>query len=219
VFSVIHGLESLKGQINATISILSGLEGTEITWAGEKINFPLTGVHNLENAFAAIAIAKEIGVSPKAIKRGLESVKPLFGRGEILKGRTTVIRDCYNANPESTARSVEFCDSLDWPGRRVYVIADMLELGDKSLSAHSALGSLLTASKADKVFLFGDQIKSAAITMQGRGKTIFHAQDINELSSALDSYVKEGDLVLLKGSRGCALERLSSMLTGVSDVS
>ena len=103
-----------------------GIEGTLIKWAGEEIHFALPGKHCFEDAMAAIAIAKEIPVSNKAIKQGLESVKPLFGRQEIIKGRTTVIRDCYNANPESTAKSIEFCDSVDWPGRKVYVIADML---------------------------------------------------------------------------------------------
>jgi len=195
-----------------------GLDGTEISWAGEKIHFALPGKHNLENAMAAIAMAREVPVSNRAIKQGLESVKPIFGRLEILKGRTTVIRDCYNANPESMAKSIEFCDSVDWPGRKTYVIADMLELGDKSVPEHKKLGSLLAASMAEKVFLFGEEIKTAAEYMSKSGRTYFYTSNINELSASLDSYVKQGDLVLLKGSRGCALERLSEMLTGVTNV-
>jgi UDP-N-acetylmuramoyl-tripeptide--D-alanyl-D-alanine ligase len=197
-----------------------GLEGTEITWAGEKIHFALPGKHNLENAIAAIAIAKEINVSNDAIKRGLESVKPLFGRLEILKGkRATVIRDCYNANPESAAKSVEFCDSIEWSNRKIYVIADMLELGDCSGVEHKKLGFLLSVSSARKVFLFGKEIEAAAQSMEDSGKSYFYTCDIKELSDELDGYVKQGDLVLLKGSRSCALERLSDMLTGVSNVS
>jgi len=100
-----------------------GLDGTEICWAGQKIHFALPGKHSLQDAMAAIAIAKEIPVSDSAIKKGLESVRPLFGRLEIIKGkRAALIRDCYNANPESTAKSVDFCDSVDWQGRKVYVI-------------------------------------------------------------------------------------------------
>jgi UDP-N-acetylmuramoyl-tripeptide--D-alanyl-D-alanine ligase len=195
-----------------------GLEGTEISWAGEKINFAFPGKHCLEDAFAAIAIAKEVPVSNAAIKKGLESVKPIFGRLEILKGRTTVIRDCYNANPESCAKAIEFCDSVDWPGRKVYVIADMLELGDKSISEHEKLASILCDSMPEKVFLFGDEIKTAAEYIKNREKNYFYSNDINELSKALICYVKNGDLVLLKGSRGCALERLSDMLTGAENV-
>jgi UDP-N-acetylmuramoyl-tripeptide--D-alanyl-D-alanine ligase len=197
-----------------------GLEGTEIIWAGEKVHFALPGKHNLENALTAIAIAKEISVSDKAIIRGLESVKPLFGRLEILNGkRTTVIRDCYNANPESTARSIEFCDSLEWPGRKVYVIADMLELGSSSILEHERLGFLLSVSSAKMVFLFGTEIKASISCLSDNGKPFLYSNDINELTDKINSYVKKGDLVLLKGSRGCALERLTEMLTEANGVS
>jgi len=91
--------EDCFGELEGTRSL--GLDGTEIYWAGEKIRFSLPGRHCLQDAMAAIAIAKEAAVSNDAIKQGLESVRPLFGRQEILRGRATVIRDCYNANPES----------------------------------------------------------------------------------------------------------------------
>jgi UDP-N-acetylmuramoyl-tripeptide--D-alanyl-D-alanine ligase len=191
-----------------------GLSGTEIIWANKKIHFSLPGKHNLYDAMAAIAIAREVPVSNNAIKKGLESVKPLFGRLEILKGRTTVICDCYNANPESTAKSIEFCDSIDWHDRRIYVIGDMLELGETSYSAHAHLGTLLVESKADKVFLFGIEVVAAASVMNCKNKPFFHINDIDGLSKSLDSYVQAGDLILLKGSRETALERLIEMLTG-----
>jgi len=200
-------------EIEGTRSL--GLEGTEISWASKKINFALPGRFNLENAMAAIAIAKEVSVSFDAIKQGLESVKPLFGRLEILKGRTIVIRDCYNANPESTQKSIEFCDSVEWSAKKIYVIADMLELGEKSIAEHEKLGNILETCSAEKVFLFGKEIEVTAQYMKFKNKAFFHTNDINELSVSLDSFVGNGDLVLLKGSRGCALERLSDMLTGV----
>jgi UDP-N-acetylmuramoyl-tripeptide--D-alanyl-D-alanine ligase len=196
-----------------------GLNGTEITWAGEKIHFPLPGKHSFEDAIAAIAIAKEMSVSNSAIKKGLELVKPLFGRLEIIKGRTTVIRDCYNANPESMAKSIEFCDDLDWHGRRIYVIGEMLELGKTSTLEHNKLGTILAESKAEKIFLFGTETAAAADFLEFEKKQYFRTNDISELSAVLDSYVQSGDLVLLKGSRGCALERLTGILTEVDYVS
>ena len=193
-----------------------GLQGTEITWAGEKIHFALPGSHNLENAIAAIAISREIPVSYNAIKQGLESVKPLFGRLEILTGdRTTVIRDCYNANPESMAKCIEFCDSIEWPGRKIYVIAGMMELGSNSEPEHKKIGFLLSVSAAKMIFLFGKETETIASCLTENQKSFFHTNDINELYPALDSYAKQGDLVLLKGSRSFALERLSS-IQGVS---
>ncbi|MDR0456978.1 MAG: UDP-N-acetylmuramoyl-tripeptide--D-alanyl-D-alanine ligase [Treponema sp.] len=189
-----------------------GLDGTEITWAGQRIRFALPGKHNLANAFAAIAIAQEVPVSAQAIRQGLESVKPLFGRGEILQGRVTVIQDCYNSNPESAAGALEFCDSLDWPGRKIYVLGEMLELGEDSRKAHEDLGRLALGSKADRVFLFGDEMRSAAEILKTGAPASIHTCDMDELSRALDACVRDGDLVLLKGSRGCALERLSAVL-------
>ena len=210
-----YGKEAFE-ELGAVRSL--GLEGTQIEWAGEKIHFALPGKHSLDDAVAAISIARLVPVSNDAIKRGLESVKPLFGRLEILKGRTTVLRDCYNANPESTAKSIEFCDSLEWEGRRIYVIADMLELGEFSEDAHLNIGKVLAHSKADKIFLFGTEIK-ATVDSINNTKPVFYTDNINILSNELDRYVQSKDIVLLKGSRLLSLERLSNMLTEAKDVS
>jgi UDP-N-acetylmuramoyl-tripeptide--D-alanyl-D-alanine ligase len=191
-----------------------GLEGTEITWAGEKIHFALPGKHNLHDAMAAIAVAKEIPVSNNAIKKGLESVKPLFGRLEILKGKTTLIRDCYNANLESMIKSIEFCDSVEWNENKIYIIGDMLELGDFSKTAHEKVGDVLAKSSADKIFLFGNEVKVIAEKLACSGKDYFHTGNMEELSGAVEKYLQGNELVLLKASRSCALERLTDMLTG-----
>ena len=195
-----------------------GLFGSEIIWGGETIRFGLPGKFNLDNALAAAALAMELPVEPASVRRGLESVKPLFGRGEILRGRSTVIRDCYNANPESAGAVLDFCDSLQWPGRRVYVMGSMLELGGQSAAAHAALGKRLLNSRGNMIFLYGDEMESAAEIFSNENNAslnpFFYTRDMKELSRALDDYVKEGDLVLLKGSRGCALETLTGILTG-----
>jgi len=183
-----------------------GLDGSEIIWDGKQARFRLPGKYNLANAFAAIAIAREIPVSADAVRQGIESVKPLFGRGEIIRGKATVIQDCYNSNPESLAGALEFCESLDWPGRRVYIIGEMLELGEDSQKAHEGMGRLLANSKADMVFLYGKET-AAAVKALGRNRFL-HTCAMNELTAAVNGYVRDGDLVLLKGSRGCALERV-----------
>jgi len=205
-----------------------GLDGSEIVWGGEGMRFALPGKHNIANAVSAIAIAREVPVSARAIKKGLDSVKPMFGRGEILRGRATVIRDCYNSNPESLAEAVGFCDDVEWPGRRVYVIGEMLELGDVSREAHEDAGRLLSESKADVVYLFGKETAATAAVMDscvsngaaGAGMWVFHTCDMDELIRAANADVRKGDLVLLKGSRGCALERLCEIFEeGVQGVS
>jgi len=191
-----------------------GLEGTEIVWEGEAVRFGLPGKFNLSNAIAATSIALELSVSASAIRHGLQAVKPLFGRGEILYGRSTLIRDCYNSSPESAMEALDFCDSLEWQGRRVYVFGSMLELGDSSDEAHTKLGMRLTSCRADMVFLYGEEIRPAADTLKGSAKLVLFTTNMEELSAALDNCIKNGDLVLLKGSRGCALEALTEIFTG-----
>ncbi|MDR0313543.1 MAG: UDP-N-acetylmuramoyl-tripeptide--D-alanyl-D-alanine ligase [Treponema sp.] len=194
-----------------------GLLGTEINWAGKIAHYSLPGSFNLKNAFSAIAIAREIPLCDESIIKGLESVKPLFGRGEIFEGRVTVVRDCYNSNPESMEAAIEFCDSLDWQGdrqgRKIYVIGSMFELGEKSIQAHEDLGRILALSHADMIFLFGVETEIAAAVLALGKVSYFHTNKMDDLIAAIDSYIIPGDLVLLKGSRGCALEQLTPVLT------
>jgi UDP-N-acetylmuramoyl-tripeptide--D-alanyl-D-alanine ligase len=190
-----------------------GLEGTEIVWEGIPVRFSLPGKHNLKNAMAAIAIARELSLSGRAVREGLESVKPLFGRSEIFRGRLTVIRDCYNANPDSMLEAITFCDSLDWPGRRIYVIGAMRELGLVSAEAHRRLGRLLAKSGADQVFLFGGETRDTLDVLEkAAGKPgVFYTDTMDILVKELRAAIQDGDLVLIKGSRSCALERLDEV--------
>ena len=209
--TVFYGASSLPG-LGGTKDL--GLDGTEIVWEGSPVRFGLPGRFNLHNALAAAALALELPVSADSVRAGLQSVKPLFGRGEIFRGRTTVIRDCYNSNPESLNAALDFCDSLEWPGRRIYVIGSMLELGDASGEAHTGIGRRLAESRGDMVCLFGEEIRAAADVLEKMDVPFMYTCGMDELSAALDDYVKSGDLVLLKGSRGCALETLTEILTG-----
>jgi UDP-N-acetylmuramoyl-tripeptide--D-alanyl-D-alanine ligase len=184
-------------------------------WEGNKVRFGLTGAHNVQDALAAIAIARAIPVSSAAIREGLASVKPLFGRSEILRGAVTVIRDCYNANPESMAAAIAFCDDLEWSGRKLYVIGSMLELGNESGAAHRALGERLAASRADRIFLYGAETQDTLAAL-GEAPAVFHTTAMDALAGELEGYLRPGDLVLLKGSRGCALERLNGVLEGAA---
>jgi len=188
-----------------------GLDGTELVWGGVPVVFPLPGAHNLRNALAAAAIAEAVGVPPADVRASLSEASPLFGRAEIFRGPVTVVRDCYNANPESMEAAVDFCDSVDWPGRRIYVIGAMLELGLLSIEEHRRLGERLARSRADAVYLFGPDTEPAAEAARAR-KPIRRCDDMDELSKILGSETGAGDLVLLKGSRGTALERLTDLL-------
>jgi UDP-N-acetylmuramoyl-tripeptide--D-alanyl-D-alanine ligase len=194
-----------------------GLDGWELVYEGVKCRFPLPGEANLKNAVSAIALALEAGSDGAAVRAGLEGVRPLFGRGEILRGpgRPTVLRDCYNSNPESLAQAVAFCDGLDGPGRKIYVAGAMLERGEASEREHREAAAMLAASKADIVFLFGGEFRGCLDGMPKAAKPeMFSTDDIAELKTMLKETVKNDDFILLKGSRGCALERVTDVLAG-----
>jgi UDP-N-acetylmuramoyl-tripeptide--D-alanyl-D-alanine ligase len=187
-----------------------GLGGTIIHWEGSRIRFPLFGPHNLANALGAISVARELGVPNAEIRDGLEAVTPLFGRSQVLPGEVTVIADCYNANPDSMDRALEFLESLSWGGRRVAVLGGMRELGAQTEAAHAALGRRLRDTGLDAVMLFGEEMEHAWRSAAGgpAADRLWWTTSMEELASRLRGVVRAGDLVLLKGSRGLELERL-----------
>jgi len=144
-------------------------------------------------------------------------VKPLFGRSEVLRGELTLVRDCYNANPDSMAAAIGLCDDLEWPGRRIYVLGAMLELGERSEAEHRGVGSRAGASKAQALFFFGEEARPAfdAARESGFRGLVLHETDMDRLRSALRAYSRPGDLVLLKASKGMALWRAAEGLPGL----
>jgi len=224
--------ENVKGKIlkfpceNDGVKFVSdnGLFGSTFTVDGVEVNLPLSGAYNYTNALGVIACAKELGISAKEIKFGLENMVAISGRMEIKKltlknnAEVMLVKDCYNANPDSMKKSVEFCGGLKDVGKKIFVLGDMKELGAESVKAHSELGNEVKASGADFVYLVGNEIECAyevltgvndrsAMWFEQKGEDTFAqiAEDIN-------SYAKDGDVILLKGSHSMELENLIPML-------
>jgi UDP-N-acetylmuramoyl-tripeptide--D-alanyl-D-alanine ligase len=193
-----------------------GLGGTLIHWEGFRIRFPLFGPHNLANALGALSVVRELGVPNAEIRDGLEAVAPLFGRSQVLTGEVTVIADCYNANPDSMARALDFLEALPWRGRRVAVLGGMRELGEMTGPAHAELGERLRGTGLDAVFLFGAEMEHALTAAAGGASAgrISWTVDMETMGRTLEALVRAGDIVLLKGSRGLELERLLPSLSG-----
>ncbi len=206
-----YGQKSSKGLLG--IEDL-GLDGTIINWEELRIRFPLFGKHNYINALAAIAVARELGLDKQAVKHGLERVRPLFGRSEITRGKVTLIKDYYNASPDSMAKVLEFLHNLGWQGRKIAVLGSMLELGGTSRRSHTKLGRLAVNMGLHAVFFLGDEMHEAfAEAGREAGRAAGHTRlvwkaSVPELAPLLQEYVREGDIVLIKGSRAMELERL-----------
>ncbi len=198
-----------------------GLKGFRICYEGKNIFLSLAGNFNLNNAIAAIALARHAGFSADEIKCGLESVLPLKGRCEILQlgemdNLITVIKDCYNANPDSMIQSIEFAANLSKNARLVLVLGSMLELGEASANLHEKVLKKAIDSGASALFLFGKEMQEAWAKLEAnaklsesrRGSRVFLPKSIESLSKSLSSFTLGGDILLLKGSRAMALERV-----------
>ena len=225
LFANVNGLVSTFG-LRSTKGIGRiedmGLGGWRIGWFGQTVLLPLPGKHNLLNALAALSVAAELDLDPALVSAGLGSVKPLFGRSEIFAGRISLVRDCYNANPDSVAAAMDLCDSVACAGRKVYVLGSMRELGETSAEEHAAMGKRAESSAAEALFFFGEEAEASyeaalaaakvANATDRPARMIFHTNDIESLKKTVLEYLKDGDLVLAKASRGLALERFTDAL-------
>ncbi|MBI3333644.1 MAG: UDP-N-acetylmuramoyl-tripeptide--D-alanyl-D-alanine ligase [Candidatus Omnitrophica bacterium] len=177
-----------------------------------ELRLPLPGHHNLMNALAALAAAQVLGEDAGLGVERMASVPPLPGRLSRLEWEgCLVIDDSYNANPASLAAALEVFRRLDVSGRRVAVIGDMLELGDQARPLHAEGGRRVASSGID--FLIGvgplAQVLLAAAREAGfpeEGSRAFGAAE--EAGEFLVGWIRPGDAVLLKGSRGMQMERV-----------
>ena len=176
-----------------------------------KLDFPvelkLEGEHFVNDALAAIAVGLKMTVPHEKIMEQLKRFRNLAGRQEILNYKgATIIKDCYNAGPESMAAALAVLGNK--PGRRIAVLGDMLELGDCTQAEHYKIGRI-AAEKAELVFAYGPnagRIISGTIT-GGMSESCGRAFDSREeLVTALKRTIQPGDVVLFKASHGIHLE-------------
>ena len=187
-----------------------GIEGSRFDVPGfPPLRVRLVGRHQVGNALAAVAVAREYRLDPAAVATALESVTHLAGRMEVreLRGATLLV-DCYNANPDSSRAAL--ATLADCPARRrVAVMGDMLELGPAAPALHHEVGA--TARDAE-VWAIG---AFAAATAAGAREAGVPAQVFDAppaLVEALRGALGPGTVVLFKASRGAALERVVAAL-------
>lgn len=204
-------------------------QATDISYMGDKTFFLLSkkndvvmqpvilstlGEHNVLNALAAIAVAEYFDVEPKSAVKGLMAYEPTAMRGgKQVKNGITVIDDTYNASPDSMKGGIDILLATK-AERRIAVLADMLELGALSESCHREVGAYLAAKKAnetpeksaDLLVAIGTEARYFAAAAEGIEAHCF--ENNKEALQFLKGYLKEGDAVLVKGSRGMHLEEI-----------
>ena len=173
------------------------------------VRLHVEGSHYVSDALAAVTVGLALGVQPSQIQAGLDSFRNMAGRQEILQlGGMTVIKDCYNAGPESMEAALKVLGTK--PKRRVAVLGDMLELGACSPAEHYRVGRM-AALTSDLVFAFGPNAARVVSGCLTGGMDTLHAlayTDKEKLIADLKLTCKPGDTLLVKGSRGMHMEQV-----------
>ena len=168
------------------------------------------GKHLLEDVVGALRVGTYLGARPVDLAHALEDFEPLLGRATVQKSDVTIVNDTYNASLDSTRSIIRYLSRLSWRGRKRAILGPMKELGSESKEAHLTIAKTLVQSTFTKNFLYGREMEEAYQTIKrekGKERVSF-TQDFEELEVMVKDEVTSGDLVLLKGSRAVAMERL-----------
>jgi len=185
----------------------------DLTVSGERhenVTAPLFGMHQSESLAAAAAILLALGEDAELFLRSLDSFKGEPLRAEIAKaGGATFILDCYNAAPEAMGGALESLAVYPWAGRRILVLADMLELGDHSGDAHNGLLAPLERLAPDFLFTLGPEMaRIGKRAGEQSATTVCSFDSRTDLQIALEKNIGTGDLIFVKGARGFELEKV-----------
>ena len=166
------------------------------------VELKLEGMHFVADSLAAVAVGLELGITPENIRKGLLEFRNMSGRQETFQKKGfTIIKDCYNAGPESMAASLAVLGAK--PSRKIAVLGDMLELGDCAPAEHKKLGEL-AAKNADLILAYGPNGCHVVSGAAGKDARCFDSRE--EMALVLKQEAREGDVILFKGSRGMRLE-------------
>src|SRR5580658_923031 len=207
---VMFGLRSTADVRAENIEVL-GPEGTRFDLVShevrQSVQSPLLGKHNVYNLLAAAAVALEHGITPSEIEAGLPSLQPADKRGQVVQvGNITVLYDCYNSSPRALMAAVDTLAAMP-ARRRVVVAGEMLELGATGEELHRECGRYVAGRKLD--FLLGVRGLAKAMVDAAceAGMTAKFVATPEEAGEWLAHEARDGDVVLLKASRGVKLER------------
>jgi UDP-N-acetylmuramoyl-tripeptide--D-alanyl-D-alanine ligase len=184
--------------------------------SGDLVTLPLLGLHQMQNAQVALAVAQRVGVKHDAAVRAMADVQLPGGRGDMrAMGGLLVIDDSYNSNPASLRQAVQ---TAAWLARRqrrplVIVAGTMLELGSESARLHAEAAREIAQRKPALVAAVGAFVRVFETQREALGGRLITATDAESLGPKLKSALRGNELILLKASRGVALERVLPHLT------
>ena len=184
--------------------------GEQLQVEGQRLQVPLAGRHNARNLLLALAVARELGV-PLAAQHQLQVEVPGGRNRRLERGGLTLLDETYNASPEAVLAALDLLAAQ--PGRRFAVLGTMLELGAQSVALHRQVAERAVALGLDGLVVVseGAEAEAMAAAAAPLSRLAVVAQP-EEAAAPLAAWLQRGDVVLLKASRGVALERLIPLL-------
>jgi UDP-N-acetylmuramoyl-tripeptide--D-alanyl-D-alanine ligase len=203
-----YSFGSNKMNANILIYTVTADPFVTVNYNDNTINSQLIGLYNANNLNAAITIGKYFDVADASIKEALENYVPENNRSQLLrKGNNQIILDAYNANPSSMAVAIDNFVQLD-NSSKLMILGDMFELGQDSLEEHQAVVSRLASVKECNSFLIGSDFYACRI----EEKHLKFFKSFENFSDYFKSLDIENATILIKGSRGMALERVLELI-------
>lgn len=176
----------------------------ELVYQNQRICTKLVGTYNLANINAAISMGNYFQISLENIIAGIEHYTPSNNRSQMIeKDSNTLLMDAYNANPSSTKLALQNFNTIDHH-KKVVILGDMFELGDTSVKEHQYIVDFCETLKLHRLIFVGKYYT------QTTAKESY--VDLTSLSKELDSHPLENCFVLIKGSRGMALEKVVPLI-------
>lgn len=206
---------SKAADISATYQTSGNLTHVSLKAPSGKVEFNLAvlGVHNIQNALAASAVAVALGIENTDIAKGLTGFGAVKGRLNWLAGfnGAVLIDDTYNANPDSMKAAIDVLANQNSNPQTstIFVMGDMGELGENAPQMHTDIGAYAKQKKINQLFTFGELSQLAA---KEYGASAQHFSSIEVLVEAIKNKMKQSVTVLVKGSRFMQMERVVHQL-------
>ncbi|MBG6188017.1 UDP-N-acetylmuramoyl-tripeptide--D-alanyl-D-alanine ligase [Flavobacterium sp. CAN_S2] len=195
------GIDKTNADVN--ITSIKANPFVTIGYSDLVVQSHLIGLYNANNINAALTIGKYFGVTDSEIKYALESYIPENNRSQLVKkGSNQIILDAYNANPSSMFVAIENFLQLD-NANKVMILGDMFELGDESLQEHKAIVAMLSKDENVKCYFVGSAFYESKIEKDN----FWFYNTFESFSNDLSEMKFDNSTILIKGSRGMALER------------
>ncbi|MCG7336780.1 UDP-N-acetylmuramoyl-tripeptide--D-alanyl-D-alanine ligase [Sporosarcina sp. ACRSM] len=214
-----------KGNDLVLEAIETGDEGSRFTVTGlltGDYSIPVYGTHQVKNALVALLLAKEVAISEESICSALRGARLTDMRMQpvVAANGSLFINDAYNAAPTSMRAALDFIDHTQLRKEKWLVLGDMLELGEDEQRYHVELAERILPMDLKGILLYGSRMKWLYDELQKRGTVaclVWSENDYSPLVKELHTYAGEDSIVLLKGSRGMALEHVLHAFTGEDD--